>query len=658
MADNYYVEPGSYPAYTATPPDTATAYDGDGLDKGLAVPAYVSIDLTAYTASAGNTVTIGGAVLTCVASGASTNQFNAASGATLASNLAAAIIASTWLCNAAATGWNTPQLRNACYASASGAILTIQTRAGSAVYNSNTLWKVVSSGLTGGAQLDNQMANGVSGAWGYLYNDNSVGTIWPSAQAVGAYGVWRHPSTPANAPIAGPCGLISVNSNIVHIKGNGYVHYGSTDNVSSNVTVTIDRDGYYLFDDGTIWPGATAGSFFRARQNSVYLETYRFATFTGAKTVFTGRTLGAVTMGSATQAYRGKLDVSNTLSTELVISNILFDVPENGGANSWVRINYHATAASSELHVQGCKWQCPLNLFFSPIVFPNSNYASWGLYVEDCIFDFSTYAGAPSYLINLTNINSSSNTAIAVCRNLTYIGAVKPTVFGNNTTASLSLLAENCSNFIVNQNVGYVGAIPAPSNGESPSIWCIQQGVSHPQQFRHETALGVIDYDPDGAYPYCNSSLPDGTAWSIRAQWSAVAATHRLQGVEVIRRQAFVTQANMSNVALELLFESAASPKYSHFGLVVSYTRASDGSRTVKRHNYWQEYRFSTTDIPTAGALAWTKAGSYATFVARKLSLALGENIAQNTMIDVKLVCYGHSGTTYTYFINPEPTLS
>jgi len=71
----YYVEPKSYSNYTATPPNTTTAYDGDGLAKGVATPAVTTIDCTSLTAAATDTLIVCGATLTCVASGAGNNQF-------------------------------------------------------------------------------------------------------------------------------------------------------------------------------------------------------------------------------------------------------------------------------------------------------------------------------------------------------------------------------------------------------------------------------------------------------------------------------------------------------------------------------------------------------------------------------------------------------
>ena len=91
----YYLDHGVYPAYAATPTwpngGTPSAQDGDGAATGVASSAVASIDFTGITAAATNSLAVAGVTLTCVASGATANQFNAGSGATLATNVAAAI---------------------------------------------------------------------------------------------------------------------------------------------------------------------------------------------------------------------------------------------------------------------------------------------------------------------------------------------------------------------------------------------------------------------------------------------------------------------------------------------------------------------------------------------------------------------------------------
>ena len=81
-----YLDHGIYASHAASP-TWGAAQEGDGTDLGAATCATVDIDLSAATATAGNTFTIMGALLTCVASGAGNNQFNAGAGATLVSNL-------------------------------------------------------------------------------------------------------------------------------------------------------------------------------------------------------------------------------------------------------------------------------------------------------------------------------------------------------------------------------------------------------------------------------------------------------------------------------------------------------------------------------------------------------------------------------------------
>lgn len=230
-------------------PTWGTAQEGDGTASGAATPATLSIDMTSMTAAAGNTITVAGAVLTCVASGATTNQFNAGSGSTLVANIVAAInrTTNTATVTAAATGWSTPKVQDFCFARADpGAATTLQimTRAGSATYNSNSLAQIALSGFTGGGG-PYQFASGAGGAWGWLFNN--LVTIWPSAIALAGYGVWG-----AQQPLGG----VQAAGDVVNIRsGKSLVSYGTNCTIAPPAAVGADITNpiVHLFDNGTVW---------------------------------------------------------------------------------------------------------------------------------------------------------------------------------------------------------------------------------------------------------------------------------------------------------------------------------------------------------------------------------------------------------------------
>ena len=99
----WYIDHGCtlYPtAYMAAVTSAAASLpqEGDGFTNGLGVAPAVAVatmDFAATTAMAGAAFGVQGATLVCVASGATSTQFNAGAGMVLATNLAAAINAAT-----------------------------------------------------------------------------------------------------------------------------------------------------------------------------------------------------------------------------------------------------------------------------------------------------------------------------------------------------------------------------------------------------------------------------------------------------------------------------------------------------------------------------------------------------------------------------------
>jgi hypothetical protein len=231
----------------AATPTWGVAQDGDGTAAGTATPATVGIDMSSATAGAGDTFTVMGAVLTCVASGAGNNEFNAGTGTTLIDNLVTAInrASNTVTIAAQATGWATPKVQDAVFARRNGNNLEIMTRAGSSTYNSS---QVAQSGI-GGVTGPWTFSGGAGGAWGYAVNGRAV--IWPSGVALLTYG------TLAGNVLAG------------NTRPGDVIHYrsargGNDTYVSTYASVGISLFPFtgdaaqpviHLIDNGTKWSG-------------------------------------------------------------------------------------------------------------------------------------------------------------------------------------------------------------------------------------------------------------------------------------------------------------------------------------------------------------------------------------------------------------------
>ena len=220
--------------------------DGDGTAKTASTAsATASWTLNAATAAAGATISVMGAVLTCVASGATNNQFNAGTGTTLIDNIVTAInrAGNTVTVAAQADGWATPKVQDAVFARRTGNNLEVMTRAGSATYNGLTA--MTHTGLTGTVPANPTWSGGSGGCWGYVFNHRA--TIWPSAVAVGAYGIWA-----TNRPHAG----VMNGGDVVKARANKTLTFAN----NSNVTWTMAAMGTaaapvrFDIDDGTEWP--------------------------------------------------------------------------------------------------------------------------------------------------------------------------------------------------------------------------------------------------------------------------------------------------------------------------------------------------------------------------------------------------------------------
>ena len=227
------------------------AQEGDGTADTLATAATIDIDLSAATAGAGDTISIMGAVLTCVASGATTNQFNAGAGATLVSNLVTAInrTTNTSVIAAQATDWATPKVQDAVFARIGSPTTTLQimTRAGSAQYNSS---QVTTAGLAGGTFGPYTFSGGAGGCWGYLLNWTDA-TIFPSALTKNTYGVWGSTAQIAGVVDAG---------DVVNVRS-GKTIYGGTSSAGSALPFRNMGTQYlpvrFIIDDSTVWSDGT-----------------------------------------------------------------------------------------------------------------------------------------------------------------------------------------------------------------------------------------------------------------------------------------------------------------------------------------------------------------------------------------------------------------
>jgi len=231
---DYYLDHGLYPDYAAVP-TWGAAQDGDGTATGLATPSTAEVVFTGVPSS--GTIYVMGVVV---------SPTWATDANTCANNLATSINALATVAVSPSSFGTKSQVRNHLYARgpANGApagtcqVMTRQAAAAHAglVAFTHTLNNVSSAGTI-------NFVGGTGGAWGYLFN---VGTMWPSAIAIGGYGAWC-----AAQPFAG---LISPGSR-VYIRANKTITATAaayTLNPPTSIS-SVALPTYFIIDDSTIW---------------------------------------------------------------------------------------------------------------------------------------------------------------------------------------------------------------------------------------------------------------------------------------------------------------------------------------------------------------------------------------------------------------------
>ena len=481
----------------ALEPEWGVAQEGDGTAIGAATAATVDLNLSAATAAAGATISIMGATLTCVASGASTNQFNAGSGATLVSNLVTAInrTTNTSVVAAQATGWDTPKVQDAVFARIGSPTTTLQimTRAGSATYNAS---QVTTSGFTGGTFGPYTFTGGAGGAWGYLFNERT--TIWPSAIAFLAYGAWG-----ASQPIAG----VQQSGDTTHIRaGNKTITAYASDNTLTIANISADANNplTHLVDDGTVWPADGANPTLTiAEYSSNGVRNFNIQFNPAISFRLTGKAYSASNYNLKLEAHTGRFVLQ--IGNNNVVENFSITTP---GATSASTLRSGVSSAGYTA------------VFRNGYVEHNSNSA----FVEP------NFVNA-SHNISLENVTLSNGTS--VIPNTAGVISV-----ANGYPVDATVTGLKCVNFIVTSKLFKAGTVNSPrinfidcdygnvsgldnltlASNVSGYITNISSFSSRDKRdFMIFNNAGVILWDSQGDFPALNATLLDGvTKWSWR----------------------------------------------------------------------------------------------------------------------------------------------
>lgn len=595
------------------------------LVPGAAVPAVGSVSFSG--------VPTAGTISICGASVSTTGVIGAASADAAANALASNINATTATVSSSVSA-STPQLRDFVYArgpsgGAPAGTCQIMTRAGS--YDCNT---DINSNCDVVEALDNctrvafgdtgnGMQRGRSGAWGWLFNDQVLGTIWPSAKAAWAYGIAMSGSG------AGPLMGTTAANDVVHVRGGGRQVAGSSTNAAS--LAPSREDVNFLFDNGTVWVGDSGG--FTVKYGISGSQSFTFQP--AASQVWSGRVRGALRFLHDTGTGSLTLNLPNASGKRFILDGVEFD-DTNG------QILLRPGIGGNPCHgaVTNFKFTFRRNTFYS--VFGTVFSVTNGSFeMDNGEFEWTAFTGTPTALFALGNPTTAGSTLRV--GNIKAIGLSNvPLVGVTSLTSAFQLRAtfENCDNFVLPASIlGLTGinggSVYSPHDGPFVAM----SNVGPTKAMRYECNPYMLEWVPGQGFPTYNSQLEDGTAFSYRVRW--VTGVNALRYVDPVYLFSFtktVVTSGKNAVRAHLCLDDAYDHLVTagHIGIEVAYTDATDSKlRVAKSWPALSACPLETAALSASGA-SWAL-GSYTTHVARKIECLLPTNIKQNTSIDVRV---------------------
>lgn len=637
-----YLDHGAYGAYAAVP-TWGVPQDGDGSSKDVATAsATVSINLSGATAAAGNTFSVMGATLTCVASGATVNQFNAGSGATLATNLADAINRTTGTATVAAqvAGWNTGVLlRAAVYARATGSTLELMTRAGSDGYNGKAAvaWVGV-TGLSG----PYTWSGGVGGCWGAYFNDIGIGA--------NAYAIYRQGVIFANCA-AGP-----------KVTRNDILWVPARDNVVQCVGTTLDyaADFNLLVDASNAKWSDTLGKKFTISLTSAASNTLDHRLLGAGRYSFRATVKGALVIHSgsrfANSDYHNMFSFYNSSGT-CYWENVLFhDESVRGVVNPCAPSFSGGGGGDKNFTMYRCEFKTARSGNTRAIGgFYNSGGAMTVL-IDDCDIVYDSLVSAhPGFLAvskGSYRITNSRLTAAAI---------VPPFSKATDSTTPCVCFAENLQGFQLSaMTIGFAGNTAVPF-GSAEQCVAIMQHIGPLKAYRYESNSQLIDWLPGAGYPALTATMSDGTPWSFRTVWLGGSIAHSFGAIStsvVLTKRAPDGDAART-VTMELLLNSVNASVVTNAMLAMDLTYTDDTGAVRVETTRKANWLFEAGTALAASTADWTMNSYAATHVPRKISIATTYPIKGGSDVVAKLVMLAPSPSTGTdLFVEPELGIS
>ena len=639
-----------YQAYAATPTWGALSTDKplpmDGNGKAgpghSAAVAIAEIDVSSASVAATNTLTIAGAVLTAVASGAGANQFNVASGSTLATNLVSSINAATNTVNSGSSAM-VPRLQDFCFARVkpgASSVVQIATRIAGTDMNqaTNSNTNTTTSGWSVAPTIT-QFAGGADGPFAYLCNN---ATIFNKAAL--AYGLWFAVANAPSDPGA---------SDVVHVRSKRSGSSLSFTYSAGGTHTASWKTRNYLYDDGTIWSG----------DNGTLAMTFKN---TGAA-VTNSFTIGASV--AVTHVSRSKYNLEVFLGAT--------------SASAIYNLCVCSTSTSNQRFAfQACKFTETSDTSSSvsriSLALDGSTTNNFIFELEDSYF---TYRGTQKTLVRIGNsstgwrvrLNGATIEVVAATGAIgipvqvsaasafgimEWIGGeIKDSngVYSCVTPVSADVGVSN-TKFVLDGVVGITDPSigwTASANVDSQLIWNSPEGTN--KGFRIERPDYVVDWKGDGTFPYCGAKTLQGTDWSHRITWNSIPSINNK--VVPLRLSRFYRSAAASKtVTLEFLIPDAITVYDDELELRVTYMDSSNVWRIETVGGLRGKSLQSSRTALSSSATSWSNPP--ASHSAKKIALTTAQSIKQNSEVFVTLSLCASRSPSRTIYVSPDVVLS
>lgn len=655
MAD-FYCDHGAYATNLGATPAWATPQEGDGSATAAASASAVGSILLNAQPAATNLLTICGVTFTCVASGATGNQFNLGAAITNTVDNIVAVINGCTTAVGSTVAIGTPQLRNLVFArNTAGTTVEIMTRVGSTRLNHATNSNVaMSHSGWGTAPTFTQFIGGTGGCWGWFINNAAIGVS--SSIALGQYGAWM--ATPY------VCAAMPTMADTVWYRTGGGASKTIAISLSASLTVAhglYDTNKRFDTNTRTGWTGDSGTGKVRIALTltATFIEVYFPMRQINGHSSYVCDRRGNFEIELISSQNNGGLVIGQHPMVPDYLSSVrlkgvkFIDASTNSGGYFYpfgsVYAGYSGTIAMT---YEDCDYSVTTSRTWIRQLFAlcSSQSASGLVSHSGGTFDYNISGVAdPGGLILPPAASNFASLALRGCSFLGFAAGYKLLSslgqFQNTNTAVMQITAENCSGLIM--PAAYAGLTFNHYNGDQGSrrIAHSSETSGAGQGMRVEDVRGVAEWLPAAspAFPTLTAvNVVTGAAWSMRVIWIAAAGLNpgKPYVAPDLRMKSTLTSDGTRTFTLELFLLTATVD-----GVEAAFTYTDLNGIA----------RSDSTNALVSTSASWAGTGSYGSYGARKLTAASSYSVKAGCIIACSLR-FTKSPTTsveYVYF-DPE----